>query len=52
MEFGVILFICYKGMMLSILDLEEVMVDDIMIFKYEVIGIDLEESMDDIVKFL
>ncbi|MGB3621995.1 HlyC/CorC family transporter [Ketobacter sp. MCCC 1A13808] len=51
-ESGAILPTRHKGMMLSILDLEEVTVDDIMIPKHEVIGIDLEESTDDIVKSL
>ena len=51
-ESGAILPTRHKGMMLSILDLEEVTVDDIMIPKHEVIAIDLEESTDDIVKSL
>ena len=42
----------HKGMLLSILDLEEVTVDDIMIPKHEVIGIDLDEDTDDIIKAL
>lgn len=42
----------HKGMLLSILDLEEVTVDDIMIPKHEVTGIDLDETVDDIVKSL
>jgi len=42
----------HKGMLLSILDLEEVTVDDIMIPKHEVVGIDLDEDTDDIIKAL
>ncbi|MCG8315856.1 MAG: CNNM domain-containing protein, partial [Pseudomonadales bacterium] len=42
----------HKGMLLSILDLETVTVDDIMVPKHEVIGIDLEDDIDDIVKTL
>lgn len=42
----------HKGMMLGILDLEKVTVDDIIIPKHEVVGIDLDENIDDIVKSL
>lgn len=42
----------HKGMLLSILDLERVTVDDIMIPKHEIIGIDLDQDIDDIVKTL
>ena len=42
----------HKGMLLSILDLETVTVDDIMVPKHEVVGIDLEDDIDDIVKTL
>lgn len=42
----------HKSMLLSILDLEDVTVDDIMIPKHEVMGIDLEEDIDEIIKFL
>lgn len=51
-ESGATLPTRHKGMMLSILDLEDVTVDDIMIPKHEVIGIDLEESTEDIFKLL
>ena len=51
-ESGAILPKRHKGMLLSILDLEEVTVDDIMIPKHEVIGIDLDEYTDDIIKAL
>lgn len=51
-EAGAILPKRHKGMLLSILDLEEVTVDDIMIPKHEVVGIDLDENIDEIVKFL
>ncbi|MEE2731203.1 HlyC/CorC family transporter [Ketobacter sp.] len=51
-ESGAILPTRHKGMLLSILDLEEVTVDDIMIPKHEVIGIDLDEDTDDIIKAL
>ncbi|HVL00478.1 MAG TPA: HlyC/CorC family transporter [Dongiaceae bacterium] len=42
----------HKTMLLSILDLEDVTVDDIMIPKHEVMGIDLEEDLDEIIKYL
>lgn len=42
----------HKGMLLSILDLESVTVDDIMVPKHEVVGIDLDHDMDDIMKSL
>lgn len=51
-EAGAILPKRHKGMLLSILDLEEVTVDDIMIPKHEVVGIDLDEDIEEIVKFL
>ena len=51
-ESGVLLPKRHKGMLLSILDLEEVTVDDIMIPKHEVAGIDLDENIEDIVKSL
>lgn len=51
-ESGAILPKRHKGMLLSILDLEEVAVDDIMIPKHEVVGIDLDEDIEEITKFL
>ena len=51
-ESGAILPKRHKGMLLSILDLEEVTVDDIMIPKHEVVGIDLDEDIEEIVKYL
>lgn len=42
----------HKGMLLSILDLESVTVDDIMVPKHEVVGIDLDHDIDDIIKSL
>ena len=51
-ESGALLPTRHKGMLLSILDLEEVTVDDIMIPKHEVVGVDLDEDTDDIVKSL
>lgn len=51
-ESGVLLPKRHKGMLLSILDLEEVTVDDIMIPKHEVVGIDLDENIEDIIKSL
>lgn len=51
-EAGAMLPKRHKGMLLSILDLEEVTVDDIMIPKHEVVGIDLDENLEEIVNFL
>ena len=42
----------HKGMLLSILDLERVTVDDIMVPKSEILGIDLDQDISDIVKTL
>lgn len=42
----------HKGMLIGILDLEEVTVNDIMIPKHEVIGIDLDDDINDIIKLL
>ncbi|MTI12412.1 HlyC/CorC family transporter [Sansalvadorimonas verongulae] len=42
----------HKGMLLNILDLENVTVDDIMIPRNEIVGIDIEESIDDILDHL
>ena len=51
-EAGAILPKRHKTMLLSILDLEEIMVDDIMIPKHDVVGIDLDDDIADIVQFL
>jgi Mg2+/Co2+ transporter CorB len=40
----------HRGMLLNILDLEEVSVDDIMVPRSEVYGIDLDDSDDDILR--
>jgi len=40
----------HRGMLLNILDLEEVSVDDIMVPRNEVYGIDLDDSDDDILR--
>ena len=40
----------HRGMLLNILDLEEVTVDDIMVPRNEVYGIDLDDSDDDILR--
>lgn len=42
----------HKSMMLGILDLENVTVDDILIPKHEVAGIDLDQEVDDIIQIL
>jgi len=42
----------HKGMLIGILDLEEVTVNDIMIPKHEVVGIDLNDDISDIMKLL
>ncbi|MGZ0079092.1 HlyC/CorC family transporter [Methylomonas sp. YC3] len=42
----------YQNMLLSILDLESASVTDIMTHRNEIIGIDLEESVEDIIKQL
>ncbi len=39
----------YRRMLLSILDLEKVSVDDVMVPHNEIVGIDLDDSMEDIV---
>ena len=38
----------HKGMLVNILDLEKVTVDDIMVPRNEIVGIDIEEDIDDI----
>ncbi|MGI9335486.1 MAG: HlyC/CorC family transporter, partial [Gammaproteobacteria bacterium] len=42
----------HRNMLVSILDLEKVVVDDIMIPRSEIAGVDLEDDMDDIVEQL
>lgn len=42
----------HQEMLLSILDLEKVTVDDIMVPKSEVVGIDIEDSIDEIVEHI
>jgi len=42
----------HKGMLLGVLDLEEVTVNDIMVPKHEVLGIDLDDDIVDIIKLL
>lgn len=42
----------HKAMLLSILDLEKVTVDDIMIPKHDVVGIDLNDDINDIMRFI
>ena len=42
----------YQSMLVSILDLEKVTVDDIMVPRNEISGIDIEDEMDDIVDLL
>ena len=47
-EAGTLIPTRHKGMLLNILDLEHVTVDDIMIPRNEIVGIDIEEDIDDI----
>ncbi|MEH6586024.1 MAG: HlyC/CorC family transporter [Halioglobus sp.] len=42
----------HRGMLLNILDLEEVSVDDIMVPRNEVFGIDLDDSDDEILRYI
>ncbi len=42
----------YRSMLISILDLEKVSVDDVMISRSNIIGIDLQDDLDDIIKQL
>lgn len=42
----------HKGMLLGVLDLEEATVNDIMVPKHEILGIDLEDDINDIIKIL
>jgi Mg2+/Co2+ transporter CorB len=47
-EAGTLISSKYQGMLISILDLEKVSVDDIMIPRNEINGIDLDDDLDDI----
>lgn len=51
-EAGMMIPANHQKMLLNILDLEQVTVDDIMIPRYEVDGIDINDSMDEILQFL
>lgn len=42
----------HQKMLISILDLEKVTVDDIMIPRSEIVGIDLEDEIEDIIEFI
>lgn len=48
-EAGTLISRKYRSMLLNILDLERVTVDDVMVPHNEIVGINLDESMDDIV---
>lgn len=52
MESGSLIPRRHKGMLLSILDLESVTIDDIMVPKHEIVGIDLDDDIDDILNIL
>ena len=51
-EAGTLISHKYQTMLVSILDLEKVTVDDIMVPRSEINGIDIEDEMDDIVDLL
>jgi Mg2+/Co2+ transporter CorB len=51
-EAGTLISHKYQSMLVSILDLEKVTVDDIMVPRNEINGIDIEDEMDDIVDLL
>ena len=51
-EAGTLITHKYQSMLISILDLEKVTVDDIMIPRSEISGIDIEDEMDDIIDLL
>jgi len=51
-EAGTLISHNYQSMLVSILDLEKVTVDDIMIPRGEISGIDIEDEMDDIIDLL
>lgn len=49
LESGVMIPKTHRTMLLSILDLEAMTVDDIMVPRHEIVGIDLEDSWDEII---
>ena len=51
-EAGTLISQKYQSMLVSILDLEKVTVDDIMVPRSEINGIDIEDEMDDIIELL
>ncbi|WP_372964794.1 HlyC/CorC family transporter [Marinobacter sp.] len=51
-EAGALIPAKHKDMLVSILDLEKVTVNDIMVPRNEVVGIDLEDDIDDIIRHL
>jgi Mg2+/Co2+ transporter CorB len=51
-EAGTLISQKYQSMLVSILDLEKVTVDDIMVPRNEISGIDIEDDMDEIVELL
>jgi len=51
-EAGTLISHKYQSMLVSILDLEKVTVDDIMVPRSEINGIDIEDEMDDIIELL
>ena len=51
-EAGALISRKYQSMLVSILDLEKVTVDDIMVPRNDISGIDIEDDMDDIVELL
>ena len=51
-EAGVMISRKYRQMLLSILDLEQVSVDDVMVPHNEIVGIDLDDSIDEIAKII
>ena len=51
-EAGTLISHKYQSMLVSILDLEKVTVDDIMVPRNEISGIDIEDDMDEIVELL
>ena len=51
-EAGTLISQKYQSMLVSILDLEKVTVDDIMVPRNEISGIDIEDDMDEIIELL
>jgi Mg2+/Co2+ transporter CorB len=51
-EAGTLISHKYQSMLVSILDLEKVTVDDIMVPRNEISGIDIEDEMDEIIELL